>query len=137
LIGQQSAKLMFARSKLSRMEPMTYDSKSRSGTIRVNPFGHEYISALAHSGAGSGSLWLPGLCLLVIMNSFLTPFLACGGGGIPTVVFAVYGAGILSIAFFLVGVVCLFTRLRSFGVWLVSFSVLFAGGILWRLGIFG
>lgn len=75
--------------------------------------------------------------MLVTMSNYLTPFLACGGGGIPALFFfAIYGGGILSLAFFLVGVVCLFTRLRTFGVWLVSFSALIAGTLGWWLGLF-
>lgn len=100
--------------------------------------GHEHISALAHCVADFGSLRLPGLRLLVIMNIGSSPFLACGPG--PEVLFfyyAVLGGGILCVVCFLGGALCIFTRLRSFGLLLVSFSVLLAGGILWRLGIFG
>jgi hypothetical protein len=76
--------------------------------------------------------------MLVIMNTCLSPFLACGpGAGLLFFYWPILAGGIFCVVCFLGGAVCIFTRLKSFGVWLVSFSILLAGGILWRLGAFG
>ncbi len=70
------------------------------------------------------------------MNYLAVPMFACGPG--PELIiflYAVIAAGVLCSASFLFGIVCLFTKMRTLGIYLIAFSVLAAGAGLAWLGI--
>jgi len=80
---------------------------------------------------------MSGMRLLVTMNlnSIAVPMLACGPG--PELIFFFYallGAGAVC-ACFLWGIICLFTKMRTLGVCLITFSLLAVGAGLAWLGV--
>jgi len=57
------------------------------------------------------------------MNLFLSPMVACGGGGVPMIfVYAFYGTAALAIGSFVWGAVSLFSGAMKLGMALVSFA---------------
>jgi len=76
------------------------------------------------------------LLVVMNMNSIAVPTLACGPG--PELIYFLYallGAGIVCAACFLWGIICLFTKMRTLGVCLITFSLLAVGGGLAWLGV--
>jgi hypothetical protein len=70
------------------------------------------------------------------MNSIGVPMLACGPG--PELILIFYGviaAGVVCACCFLWGIVCLFTKMRTLGVCLITGSLMAVGGGLTWLGL--